>query len=174
MENLISILRKETESLKNQYLEMTKKWAMGNFNLVASRKTWTELTWCEYFNLEPGIANPGTSMEFMTFPKNFFNTKQAREYSRMRDEIRILTSMGIEKYIESELKHAEQHYENSIMKLAARIELKKLNIDSMSIITGHVGVNIDMMLSDGEKYVKAYTTIAEGDIQRPHYRYYVK
>jgi hypothetical protein len=31
-----------------------------------------------------------------------------------------------------------------------------------------------MTLSDGEKVVKAFTIIAEGTIQRPHYRYLVK
>jgi hypothetical protein len=35
-------------------------------------------------------------------------------------------------------------------------------------------VNIDMTLTDGEKTVKAFTIIAEGQIQRPHYRYLVK
>jgi DNA anti-recombination protein RmuC len=82
--------------------------------------------------------------------------------------------MGEEKYIQKELKKADQHYETSLKKLTNRIELKNLNIEKMKIVTGYVGVNINMTLSDGEKVVKAFTIIAEGTIQRPHYRYLVK
>jgi hypothetical protein len=82
--------------------------------------------------------------------------------------------MGIDKFIDKELKKAELHYESSLLKLAYKIELKKIDIHNMSVVTGHVGVNIDMTLTDGEKTVKAFTIIAEGQIQRPHYRYLVK
>ena len=36
------------------------------------------------------------------------------------------------------------------------------------------GINIDTIISDGEKQVKAQTICAWGEIQRPHYRYLVK
>jgi len=35
-------------------------------------------------------------------------------------------------------------------------------------------VNIETTLTDGEKMVRAYTIIAEGQVQRPHYRYLIK
>ena len=72
------------------------------------------------------------------------------------------------------VKAAEQHYENSIQKLAARIEKKGLNTENLSVLTSHVGVNINTTLTDGIKTVRAFTIIAEGPIQRPHYRYLIK
>jgi hypothetical protein len=44
----------------------------------------------------------------------------------------------------------------------------------MKIISGTVGVNINITLTDGDKTVRAYTIVAEGEIQKPHYRYLVK
>jgi hypothetical protein len=171
---LIEILRTETQSLKEQYLEMTQKWAENHFNLVVNRSKWNEETWCQFFGLKPELKNPGTSREFYSFPRGFYNTKNARKYDRVKNEIRKVLADGLEKTIQKELKKAELHYESSLLKLEARIKLKNLNIKNLKIVTGHVGVNIDMTLSDGQKTVKAFTIIAEGVIQRPHYRYLVK
>jgi hypothetical protein len=66
------------------------------------------------------------------------------------------------------------HYENSIVKLAYRIEKKGLNLDKITVKTSHIGVNINTWITDGEQTVHAYTIIASGEIQRPHYRYLIK
>lgn len=174
MNKLIETLRTETQSLKNQYFEMTKSWASRYFNDVMRKKTWKEKEWCEYLGLTPKVINKGMSCEFLGLPDGFFNTKESKTYERYRKEMRSLSNMGLERFTEKELKKAELHYESSLLKLAHRIELKKLNIENMKVVTGHVGVNIDMTFSDGEKTVKAFTIIAEGQIQRPHYRYLVK
>ena len=71
-------------------------------------------------------------------------------------------------------KNALSHYENSILKLALRIEQKELNQDKLEMVTSHIDVNISTTITDGDKSVKAWTIIAEGPIQRPHYRYLVK
>ena len=174
MNNLIDILRTETQTLKNKYFEMTEFWAKNSYKVIQQRKNWNTETWCSYLNITPEIKNPGTSLEHYGFPKGFYNTSNSKKYKNMIDEIRRVVSMGEEKYIQKELKKADQHYETSLKKLTNRIELKNLNIEKMKIVTGYVGVNIDMTLSDGEKVVKAFTIIAEGTIQRPHYRYLLK
>ena len=69
--------------------------------------------------------------------------------------------------------NAISHYEDSIAKLAARIEAKGLNVSNLKVKTSHIGVNIETVLTDGSKTVKAFTIIAEGQVQRPHYRYLV-
>ena len=69
---------------------------------------------------------------------------------------------------------AEQHYQASILKLADRIQKKGLVVDEIKVQTAHVGLNINTTLTDGQKTVRAFTIIAEGEIQRPHYRYLVK
>ena len=82
--------------------------------------------------------------------------------------------MGVENFMLAEEKKAELHYEGSIVKLANRIEKKGLIIEKLVVETSHIGVNINTTLTDGEKTVRAFTIIASGEIQRPHYRYLVK
>lgn len=171
---LIDILRNETQTLKVQYLESTRKWAENSYNYAVTRSKWSEQTWCEYFGLTSEVRNPGTSIEFYSFPKGFHNTANSKTYRKIRDEISSLMRMGFDKFLEKEIKKAENHYENSLQKLTARIQLKGLDVDNMKITSGRVGVNIDITLTDGDKTVRAYTIVAEGDIQRPHYRYLVK
>ena len=72
------------------------------------------------------------------------------------------------------LDNAKAHYENSIIKLAYRIVDTGLNQNNLQFTNSYVGVNIDTIISDGEKQVKAQTICAWGAIQKPHYRYLVK
>ena len=82
--------------------------------------------------------------------------------------------MSLDEYINKELKLSEIHYDNSINKLAERIKLKDLNLDNLKVETSHIGVNINTTLTDGEKTIRAFTIIAGGDVQQPHYRYLIK
>ena len=174
MNNLLKILKKETISLKNQYIEMTKEWAETRFNIIVKRTNWNEEKWAKFLDVETRIANEGTSISFVTFHKEFYNTKKSREYDSMRNESFMLKRIGVNEYIKKEIKRAENHYESSIIKLANRIEKKELNENKLKVKTSHIGVNIDTILSDGEKQIRAFTIIASGEIQRPHYRYLIK
>jgi len=58
--------------------------------------------------------------------------------------------------------------------LAARIEKKGLNVEKIKTVTSHIGVNLETTLTDGTKTVRAWTIVASGEIQRPHYRYLIK
>jgi len=51
---------------------------------------------------------------------------------------------------------------------------KNLDWTNIKIENGSVGVNINITITDGEQTVRAWTIIAEGEIQRPHYRYLIK
>ena len=82
--------------------------------------------------------------------------------------------VGRHSWIKLANKNAIAHYENSILKLALRIEAKELNQDKLEMVTSHIDVNISTTITDGDKTVRAWTIIAEGPIQRPHYRYLVK
>jgi hypothetical protein len=174
MLNLIEILKSETQTLKEQYLLKTKEWATNYYKVCESRKDWYEVEWCKFFGLTPEIKNPNSKMQFLGYPKGFYNTAKSGQLHKYQNEIHRTLTMGLEKYIEKELRYAEMHYEGSIIKLADRIEKKGLNQDKISVITSHIGVNINTTLTDGEKTVRAFTIIAEGEIQRPHYRYLIK
>ena len=174
MEKLIDILKKETKSLKLQYLEKTKEWATNRYNLVSKRYNWDEKDWCKYLGIEPEVKNKNTSIEFLGFPRGFYNTKNSRILDRLQKETILLKRLGLDKYLEKEKKSAEDHYEKSILKLADRIEKKDLDISKLRAETSHVGVNINTTLTDGVKTVKAQTILAYGPVQKPHYRYLVK
>jgi hypothetical protein len=174
MQKLIEILKSETETLRVQYLEKTKEWATNYYNVCKQRKNWKEVQWCKFFGLTPEIKNQNTNMQLLGYPKGFYNTEKSRELHRYQNEIHRTLTLGLEKYIEKELKYAEMHYESSIIKLADRIDKKGLKQDKITVVTSHIGVNINTTLTDGEKTVREFTIIAEGEIQRPHYRYLIK
>jgi hypothetical protein len=138
------------------------------------KSNWTNLQLCNYFGLTQEIYNEGRPSEFKSFPKGFYNSKQSREYSNLKDKLRKIIQIGVEEFMLGEDKKAILHYEGSIVKLANRIEKKDLNIDKLIVKTSHIGVNINTTLTDGEKTVNAFTIIASGEIQKPHYRYLVK
>ncbi|MDD5648903.1 MAG: hypothetical protein PHF86_00555 [Candidatus Nanoarchaeia archaeon] len=174
MDTLIQILEKETQSLKNQFIEKTKDWSNKYFYICERRKNWKETDWCDYLGIKPEVKNAGTSIEFLGFPRGFYNTSKSRELIYWQNEIRSLLNMGLNNYIKKEEEKAIKRYKNSVIKLANRIENKHLNIEKLTVLTSHIGVNLEMTLTDGIKTIKAFTIIAEGVIQRPHYRYLIK
>ena len=149
---LVERLTAETQELKKTYIEMTIEWAKEDFARTkqwiseAYKKQREELGSSEYWAIERKI---------MRLPSYFFNG-------------------DANDHVEKMVKAAQKHYTNSIAKLALRIEKKGLNQDKIEMTTGYVDVNITTTITDGEKVVRAWTIIASGDIQKPHYRYLVK
>lgn len=148
MTKLIEILKRETESLKTQYVEMTEKWAIKEFEYLRQ--------WATDYN------------------KGKFGFAEAsKKYYRLPHYI-VNSNGKVEQHVEKMVKNAIEHYDFSIEKLAERIEKKGLNQEILTTVTSHIGVNIETTLTDGNKTVRAFTIIAQGDIQRPHYRYLIK
>lgn len=174
MKKLIETLKSETATLKAQYIEMTKVWAeaqvirnnerLKRFNHAhpESARYRDENSMClSHWTQEQKDAIIYLSeAEYHQEQKFKWNTPAWKF-----DRVKFVTRME---------KDAEAHYEQSILKLAARIEKKGLNQKNLTTVTGHVGVNIETTLTDGEKTVRAWTIIASGLIQRPHYRYLIK
>ena len=172
--HLTELLRKETEGLLSIYLTKIKEWSENHYNVLTERRTWNEVHWCKYFNIEPEIKNKGLKSEFLGFPKGFYNTENSRRKRTMQNEIYVVTRMSLNEHLEREEKKGRVHYENSLNKLVDRIMKKNLDWTNIKIENGSVGVNINITITDGEQTVRAWTIIAEGEIQRPHYRYLIK
>ena len=85
-----------------------------------------------------------------------------------------LSRLAPEEFQAKALKKAEAHFSQSIEKLAARVAKKGLNVDACTVAAQYLDANLACTITDGEKTVSAYTIIAEGPIQRPHYRYLIK
>jgi hypothetical protein len=164
--NLIEILKRETATLRIQYLEKVKGWAETDFARIV------KLANSPYPNYAD-FATPG----FVKSAQHWCDYAQGKKYQKTREareKANRIKDAGYEIFLQRELKLAEMHYEDSIVKLAARIEKKELDQTKLTIKTAHVGVNIETVFTDGTKTVKAWTIIASGPIQKPHYRYLVK
>jgi hypothetical protein len=169
MTNLVSILTAETKTLKDQYIEFTQEWAASDF---VKKTEWVK----EYYVF---MDTKYRNKEFMAANRVYFNPEYREEYlANYRDQFdkmpKEILSGDVEKYIEKQVEKAKKHYAASILKLAARVQSKGLNQDKLRATTSHIGVNIDTILTDGEKSVKAFTILAHGMINRPHYRYLIK
>jgi hypothetical protein len=164
------VLRKETKAFYEEYLARTEKYAKESFDYLKKQTERPLEDWYKRYNVKYTLNDKNEPI---------INTGEynKREYSKMRNA-RITTFStireGYDKYLAREMKYAKTHYENSLTKLAGRISAKGLDMSKLEIKTVHLGVNLNMTLTDGNVIVRAWTIIAEGPIQRPHYRYLVK
>jgi ribosome-binding ATPase YchF (GTP1/OBG family) len=139
----------ETQELKKAYIKETIIWAQQDFQ-----------------TLKEAISDHKNTTE---------GTKEWWAMERKMEKLPLcFWRNDIDTWIEMEVKLAEKHYANSIVKLAQRIEKKGLNQDNLELSTSYMDLNISTTITDGEKKVRAYTIIACGEIQKPHYRYLIK
>ena len=161
---LVDLLRRETESLRVQYIEKVEKWAFKAFARLQ------KLAASEY----PKHSDYITA-EMKPYTNAWREAHKSLAFARnARDRARRIVNAGEAAYVKGERKNAEDHYQASIIKLALRIEKKGLDKSKLTVKTAHVGVNIETTLTDGTLTVRAFTIIASGPIQRPHYRYLIK
>lgn len=150
MTNLTTTLRNETQTLKVQYISKTIEWATDEYNKLKEFAN----------NYSKGVYG-------------FKNGELEKKYYKL--PYYIINSNGdVQNHIDKMVKIANDHYETSINKLADRILKKGLNQNNIKVETSHIGVNIETVLTDGIKTVKAFTVLAWGEIQKPHYRYLIK
>lgn len=177
---LINTLTQETQGLKADFLAKTENYCNVYFDECLKRYHFNDQNWCELLGVTPEIRQTtnicGVKIgdDKICFPKGFFNTEASRRYSRLRNEAFSIKAQGLEVFKSKELKKAVAHYETSIVKLASRIEAKGLDVTKLKVVTSSIGVNININLTDGVKTVNAYTIVAQGEIQKPHYRYLIK
>lgn len=166
LETLIDKLYEETKGLKDAYLTKTREYAEAAIEQAKERRSWSEADWCKFLGIEPEERSG-----HLTFPDGFYNTRYARVLANAQQEVRERLAP---KFLDKEMNRAEDHYEASIFKLADRLLKKGLDVDNLEMSTTMMGPNIDTVITDGKKTLHAYTIIAGGPIQRPHYRYLIK
>lgn len=159
MKNLVSILTEETQSLKEQYIQFTEEWATEEFDRL---KKWLS----DY--------NEFTSTINFASADRSFRRELIKKQSILARIPNSVYKNDVESFVADQVENAKKHYTNSVLKLAARVEKKGLNQEKIKATTSHIGVNIDTTLTDGEKSVRAFTILAVGEINRPHYRYLIK
>ena len=83
-----------------------------------------------------------------------------------------------DKWVQIAITKAERHYDASIKKVVDRLLQKGFTDDNMLVFSASLSAvtGFEMLLKNQEigKYVRCWTIIAEGPVQRPHYRFLVK
>lgn len=178
MENLKNKLSVQLQEFKAAYLAKTKVWAQQEHQRMVAMSKWSEEQWCNYLGCTPRIVEKDPERPWLLtgtfFPKNFYNTYQSRTYYNLVRKASGIARMSCENFVRKEEKCAEISFENSLEKLVSRIENKGLNQEKLEVTSSYLDPNLNCTITDGEKTVKAWTIIAQGPIQRPHYRYLVK
>jgi hypothetical protein len=173
MENLVEKLRQETKELKTEYLERVKTWAANEFDHLERVNGWGVLEWCQFLGIEPRKESNAVTNSYF-YPKNFHNTKASKTQFLLRRKANAAVRAGKEALVGRAIQDAEKHYDAATEKLADRVKAKGLSVEAVEVVTGRVGVNMEVTISDGAKTVRAFTIVASGEIQRPHYRYLIK
>jgi hypothetical protein len=170
---LESKLLENTVEFKIDFLERTKKYCENYFIFLTNKinKTLQE-RYLEY-DIEFNPINDQLLRSDENYSKYI---KYKNDYIKYKN----LFDLGIEKYTSIELSKSELHYINSINKLAFKLYEKGIIGTDFTIHSGKVNHNFECIIHhnkiDGKytKITKAWTIIAEGPIQSPHYRYLIK
>ncbi len=184
-QGLIQILALHTADLKTTYIQNCIEWAAEQYYKAKILASLSQQELCVSYGIKFHYVNQYGS-QILVVDGTEWNRKTTRteeeasnaaKWAGIRARVskaKDITYIGQDKFIQKAEKAAVEHYESSLSKLAARIEKKGLDVSKMDVVKSGIGVNINITLSDGVKSVKAWTIVASGEIQRPHYRYLVK
>jgi len=182
MKNLVEKLVGLTQEVKAEFIEFTKRYAENKFKTSEVRNTWGVQEWADYLGVQTERRESKTFQDYkgedlsprVYFYKGFYNSKESKRYFNAKETARRITQKGRENFLASEVKKAESRYLAATEKLAIRIEKKGLDLDKLKVESGRIGVNFEITISDHIYMVRAFTIIASGAVQRPHYRYLIK
>ena len=160
---ILAVLKVELEPLRLMFHEKTEHWSTDSFKDMVALSKLSEEELLEKYGQDP-VENCGYKSRYI--PYEIRNDIQKKKY---------LVKQGIEAFLKTAHKNAEAHYQNSVIKLASRIDKKGLDASKLTAKTKYskIDLNISTTLTDGSQTLRARTIIASGPIQRPHYRYIV-
>jgi hypothetical protein len=161
IEKLITTLKEQTEPLRVAYIKHSREFASKQFYKL------------DQITEEQVLREKGTDFTWRDETRRV-HTKASKAHW---DNIRSILSGGHEAHVEKRAKLAELHYQDSIVKLTQRIIQKGLDFSKATIITDLTHFdkgNIETVISDGMRVVRAFTILAWGEIVAPHYRYLIK
>lgn len=171
--NLIEKLKFQTQILKAQFIEKSIEWAEAEYTKAQEMSLWKEIDWVRYLGVdfEERVTEYGKT--YVTFKRGFYNTRESAIYRREQIKAQRISKTPQAEYIAKAVEKAEQHYENSIQKLASRIVKKGIDTEKAEVQDASIGIHIGCIITDGIKTVRAWTIVAGGVVQKPHYRYLV-
>lgn len=165
---LITELFEKTADLKEAFIIKTKEYSFRYFENAKKKLLIPVKEWYDEYEIK---YNPETLM----LDSKEYNRKNLYRMRAAVDNLKSIVSKGFEKFEAGEVKTAINHYESSIRKLASRLTDKGITDDSnFEIVSGRVGHNFECTIKHGNETTRAWTIIAEGEINRAHFRYLVK
>jgi len=171
-DKLIEELYKHTSDLKAAFIEKTKEYADERFAYCEKLMQRTEAEWLKAYRIEYTVVNKYGNPNYHEYNHRLV---AAQEMERAKIVAREVVRMGLDKYKASKVKQAEEHYTESIIRLAKRLNDKGITANSkFTIHSARVGVNFECYIHHENGITKAWTIIASGPVQQPHYRYLVK
>lgn len=157
---MISDLKSQTSGLKDAYIERTKTYRSEEYDrVIAKYGNYTNDDWIAKF---PKVFKISAARQI---------TEVSPEGKKMRGEVERMKNQGKSGYVQYYAKLAEIHYKNSIEALGKKITDAGFNVNNVKLKSSSIGVNFETEVTDGNKYMRAYTIIAAGPIIAPHYRY---
>jgi hypothetical protein len=173
--SLVNVLLEKTTELHVAYINYTKKWSVKSFVYMGKFLEKTEEEQFDQYSVKWEYKSYGVNKPF-PYPISNDN-RSMKNYNRLRndlDKYRRIREEGFKKYMDGEVKDANRHYNDSICKLSDRLMKKGVDVKKMTIKTAQVGINIEITIECNGVITRAWTIVAEGEIQRAHYRYLVK
>jgi len=164
MTSLTQIIKSETSEMFAKYLIMKAEWAGQYYD---KQIQWDTKSIREAFGKKTEIKRFNGEIEV--------HYSQTKESMNFENKIYAMKSKGRESFIEKEIKLAKLNYEDATEKLALRIHKKGINIENMKVNSVRFKEgDLQTIFTDGVNYVKAFTILAWGNVNAPHYRYLVK
>jgi hypothetical protein len=190
--DLVKKLTSETKELKKAYLNDITNWATAEYTKLKKLSKLNEFELGATLGFESYIQTenicpvyfPNGVRKFKALKGindrgeraliSFWYHRDSKKLKKLQSEIRKANKYTKKGFIKNEVLAATEHYNNSIKKLAQRVTKKGLELNKIKMTTSFFDPNINTQITDGTKTVNAYTIIASGEVQRPHYRYLVK
>ena len=157
---MIEDLKSQTTGLKDTYIERTKEYRSGEYDRIL--KKYGNYTYDDWVEKYPREYKWGAGRKTIDI---------SPEGKKMRGEVERMKKQGKPAYVQYYAKLAEIHYKDSIEALGKKITDAGFDVKNVKLKSSSIGVNFETEVTDGNKYMRAYTIIAAGPIIAPHYRY---
>jgi hypothetical protein len=168
------LLSELTAQFKKTYLNHVEMWLQSEFEAqIEFMIDFTTRKWsinersAEYFQMQKKAWNMDTAISTCA---GMIQTSKRQDLPLNFEKFNGLKSIWFAK----QLKKSDKSFDASLMKIAFNIQKVEMNIEKAEVVNAFMNNGIDLTLTDGDKKVHAFTIIAFGEIQRPHFRFLIK
>lgn len=172
---LVEMIKAQTGEMLERFLLRTEVNSREDFAYCEKCLKRTDAEWYEAYGVQTEIKTRFASTETYIEPVSAeYHKKPLYKMRAAKEKMFKVVSKGVDDLIKKNREKAILHYEHSTNKLARRITDLGFETEKTVVTSGYVGVNLELLITDGTKNLKCFTIVAEGAIQQAHYRYLIK